>query len=346
MFKLFDPANPADPSDPYRGMRGAANISGNLFAIVYVLVNSVLAALAAILGGPLLLAFTKFFDWDTDLGLGKAWATSFIAYAGFFGLSTLMGIDGSAPPPTENLLAPEMLIHIAVVQGPPVILASALLMWRLPSYRSVIGFVRAAFFVCASLLISATVLYLTVERFTSSGVPGMSVEDGLAMIALIMAAVVIPGSIVASVVIWIGARMGPRPEAPVRFRSIYWTSVLVLLAWIASVIAFEFLFLTSESMFAWYKAYTAAADPAQYARANGLELRVAIGVAIGILVLALLIAGSVLTSRVATAFPGRLGWLRALMTTTVAVVGALAPITILLLWAYAVGGFDDMDMYW
>jgi hypothetical protein len=346
MFKLFDPNNPADPSDPYRGMRGAANLSGNVFAIIYVLVNSVLAALAAILGGPLLLAFTKFFDWNTDLSLAKAWGTSFIAYAGFFCLSTLMGIDGEAPPTTDNLLAPEMLIHIAIVQGPPVLLASALLLWRLPSYRSIFGFVRAAFFVCASLLISATVLYLTVERFTSSGVPGMSVGDGLAMIGLITAVVVLPGSIVASLVIWISTRLGPRPEQPLRFRSIYWAGVLVLLAWLASVIAFEFLLLTSESMFAWYKAYTAAADPAEYAQANGLELRVAIGVAVGILVISLLIAGSVLTSRLSASFPGRLGWLRALLTTSVAVVGALAPITALLLWAYAVGGFDDMDMYW
>jgi hypothetical protein len=346
MFSLFDSSNPADPTDPHRGMRGAANISGNIFVIVFVLVNSVLAGLAAILGGPLLLAFTKFVDWDTDLRLGKAWSTAFIAYAGYFCVSTLMGIDGDAPPTTDSMLAPEMLIHIAFVQGPPVLLAAALLVWRLPAYRSVIGFLRAVFFVCASLLISAMMMYFAVERFTSPGVPGMDFGEGLAMIGVIMLAIVVPGSIVASLVVWLSTRLGPRPETPLRFGSIYWTATLMLLAWVASVVVFESVFLTSEAMFSWYKAYSVAPDPQQYALVNGVELRVAMRIAAGILVMSLLIAGSVLNSRLASIFQGRIGWLRAVLTTGVAVVGALAPITVLLLWAYAVGGFDDMDMYW
>jgi hypothetical protein len=346
MFNLFDTRNPADPSDPHRGMRGAANFSGSVVLLIFVLVNSILAGLAAILGGPLLLAFTKFVDWDTDLRLGKAWGTAFIVYAGYFSLSTLMGIDGNAPPATDNLLAPEMLIHIAFVQGPPILLASALLLWRLPSYRNVIGFLRAATFVCVSLLISAAILYLVVERFTSPGVPGMSFADGLAMIGLIVVVVVVPGSIVAGPIIWFGARLGPATETPLRFRSVFWTAILVLLAWVASVIVFEVVFLTSEAMFSWYQGYSAAADPQQYALANGLELRVAIGIAAGIILISLLIAGSVLTARLAAAFPGRVGWLRALLTAGVAIVGAITPITALLAWAYAVGGFDDMAMYW
>lgn len=346
MFSLFDSRNPADPTDAHRGMRGAANFSGNVFLLLFVLVNSVLAGLAAILGGPMLLAFTKLVDWETDLRLGKAWSTSFIAYAGYFSLSTLMGIDGDAPPNTDSLLAPEMLIHIAFVQGPPVLLASGLLLWRLPSYRSVVGFLRAIFFVCASLLISALMMYLTVERFTSPGVPGMSFVEGLAMIGIIILVIVIPGSIVAGPVIWLGTRLGPTTESPPRFQSVFWSAILVLLAWIASVVVLEGLFLTSESMFAWYQGYAAASDPQQYAAANGLELRISVGVAAGILVISLLIASSVLASRLAAAFPGRLGWLRAVLTTSIAIVGALAPIAALLVWVYAVGGFDDMAMYW
>lgn len=347
MFNPFEPRVPVDPSDPFAGLRGAAQLGTNAFMLVFILVNSAMAGVAAILGGPLLFAFTKFTDWDTNLRLGRAWGVAFMTYFGYFCISSLVTMGGRiVPPPVDSLFAPEMLVHITMLHGPAVLVAAAILLWRLPAYRSFFGFVRAVFFVCFSLLLSATMMYLTTTRIDSDGAPGIGYAEGFAMIGLITLVIVVPGSIFAALVIRLSAALGPRPDKPLRFLSVFWTSIVVLLSWIASVATLEFLFMTSEHMFAWYQAYHAADDPAQYLATNGFELRVAIIVAASILLVSILVAGSVLTSRLSAAFPGRLGWLRAVLTTGVAVAGALAPITALLLWAYSVGGFDDMDMYW
>jgi hypothetical protein len=352
MANHFDPrnpiesTNPIDPHDPFARMRATANLSANVVMILFVLVNSVLAGLAAILGGPLLLAFTKLVDWDTDLRLLKAWSVTFMAYFGYFCISTLITMDDSSPPATDSLFAPEMLLHIAMLQGPPVLLASAIMLWRLPAYRSVFGFIRAAFFISVSLMLSAAMMYLVLERVTTDGAPGIGYTEGLAMVGLIALVIIVPGSLIAALVIRAGAALGPRQDTPLRFRSILWTAIVILLTWVASVAAFEFLFMTAESMFSWYNAWEPAADRTAYMQAHGSELQLMIGVALGILVIALLIAASVLTSRLAAAFPGRLGWVRAIFTTGTAVAGALAPITALLAWTYLVGGFDDMSQYW
>ena len=46
-----------DRDDPRQGVPGVVP-AANLFVIIFILVNSVLAGVAAIIGGPLLLAFT------------------------------------------------------------------------------------------------------------------------------------------------------------------------------------------------------------------------------------------------------------------------------------------------
>lgn len=346
----FDPYGmPLDRDDPRRGIPGSVQAT-NLVVILFILVNAVLAGVAAIIGGPVLFALAKMANWDTRLRLGKAWQTSFIAYFGSFAVYSLQSMgrpSGFGPPVTDNFFAPEMFAYALSVQGLPMLACAAIIVWRLrEDFRGVFGFVRALLFSGISLGFSGLMLAMIAYRMMNFDESAEGFVEGMLGVSLVAIVFTLLGSVTAFVVVSLSAKLGPRPEKPHGFWKIYGTAVLVLLAWFVVAGLFEFIFMSAEAIWEWYLGYRDANDPGAYLETNGVELRTWIIAASIVHVMPLLIVGSILSTKLSPVFSGRAGWFRAVFTSFAAVVAAWIPVGMLIYWLYLIGEFDDMAMYW
>jgi hypothetical protein len=346
-----DPTNPYDPrNDPIQGRRyGGVPFAGlaNVVLLIFILVNSVLAGAAAIVGGPVLVGLTKLVDWNRRLRFGEAWGASFLGFFAYFMISSLLSTTRGRVTPPDDFFSGAMLLHLVQEHGLPLLACTAVIMWRVKApYRGFFGFFRALAASGVSLLIGAALPALLVFRLAHVSETPEGLADGLLGLSAVILVFALVGAIAASVPLWLGARLGPRLASPPGWGRIYLTAALLLAVWAVASVAFEFLFMALDPLYEQFQAYRAAADPAAYLATAGIQLQVPLTVFITEQLVAMGLAAGVVLSRLAPAFPGRGGWLRSLVTTGAAIVASWLMFAAAGVWLYGMGAFDDVAAYW
>jgi hypothetical protein len=90
-FQIFTPPNPYEPGDPRHSQATAGAVAHGVMAL-FIIINSIMAGVAAIVGGPLLFAFRKISRWDLSLSVWQCWKATFLGYFAYFAVATLLNM--------------------------------------------------------------------------------------------------------------------------------------------------------------------------------------------------------------------------------------------------------------
>lgn len=321
-----------------------------LAVVYFILLLSVVAAISAIIAGPVLRVVGKLYDWDNPPGWGYAFSAAFLGFFAYFLVAVfLLDPDTVRMPKVVPLpFTVAWFWHALEVHGLPILACAATIWWWMHEdydvFAGLFGFVRAILASVLCLWISTQMIAASAGRVvdganeTADGfVAGVL---GLGMLTLIVAVV---GGLFATLPVFAGTRLLARGDAPrPGLGRAFVTAVLVVATWLAVSLALEFCFNALDKPYFYFK------DPAVAASVNVSPFLYLLPFALGFVLCqatAVGLAGGVVAARFKPRFAGRAGWIRASVVAFFAVAAAVVPFTLLIVAMIASGEFKELFQY-